>query len=193
VPAPSEQVVDVVRTILQESADCKSILYMSVLVSISPGWCDFPLAVYTPLLRGVCRRRRGLSRSFGSPLGFQGRYLRAHLMAKIRAPTPCVCPYPHPATPLERSAPLELLARRDAGACNSRMLCLSASLPKLRRVVPLTSSVSCAARCANGRTSTTKTTVNKQKPFAALVMTPWSQANMASSYRRVVRSQRAVE
>jgi hypothetical protein len=114
-------------------------------------------------------------------------------MAKIRASAPCVCPYLHPATPLEGSASLELLARRDAAAGDSWVLFPSASLHGFYERGPLTSSVSCAARCATGSTSRRKMTDNSPTPFAALVTTPWSQAKIASSCKRVTRSQRAVE
>jgi hypothetical protein len=43
-----------------------------------------------------------------------------------------------------------------------------------------------------GRMNKKKKSDRTAKPFTARVMTPWSQANIASSYRRVTRSNRAV-
>ena len=57
----------------------------------------------------------------------------------------------------------------------------------------LTKFVSCAATRVMGSIKRKKNTDSTAKPFAARMTTPWSQANIASSYKRVTRSQRAVE
>lgn len=60
--------------------------------------------------------------------------LLKHQMARIRATIHCVQPYHHPATPLERTATLELLTRRDAGTCKAWVLVLSALVVVLPRL-----------------------------------------------------------